>query len=103
MAVTTEKLAHYLHLPPDSVEELSIYINAAKSKARTAGIRDFQNNAEYDMFIITLAASYYENRAFMYSSSYPATAEEAERNRINAAVLALRYAEEDPDPSAEDE
>lgn len=101
MAVTTQSLAEYLRSPPDSVENLETYLAAAKSKARAAGIPDFANNAQYDMFLHALAAMYYENRGMSFSGSYQATAEENAQKLINSFVLELRYAEEDP-PKADD-
>lgn len=97
MAVTTESLRNYLRLPPDSDEDLNGFILAAKSKARTAGIKDFQHNAQYDMFIHALAAMYYEHRGMTFSGAYQATAEANARNLINAFSLELRHATEDGD------
>lgn len=95
MAVTTEKLKAYLRLAPDSTEDVSAYLAAAKAKARAAGVPDFQSNAQYDLFILALASLYYENRGMSFSGSYQATAEENARNMINSFVLELRYATED--------
>lgn len=95
MAVTTQSLAKYLRLPPDSEDDLEAYVAAAKSKARAAGIPDFANNAQYDLFLHALAAMYYENRGMSFSGSYQATAEENARKLINSFVLELRYATED--------
>ena len=97
MAVTEAELREYLRLPPDSAENVSGYIAAAQSKARSAGIPDFQCNAQYDLFILSLAAMYYENRGMAFSGTYQATAEENARKLINSFVLELRYAEEDRD------
>jgi len=95
MAVTTDGLARYLRLPPGSGEDLSPYLNAARSKARGAGVPDYQNNAQYDLFLYALAAMYYENRGMGFSGSYQATAEETARKMINSFVLELRHAAED--------
>lgn len=95
MSVTNAQLADYLHLPPDCSEELYVYIAAAKSKARAAGIPDFQNNAQYDLFILALASMFYENRGMSFSVAYQATAEENARKLINSFVLELRYSMED--------
>jgi hypothetical protein len=103
MAVTTEKLREYLRLPPDSAEDLEQFIKQAKSKARTAGIKDFQHNAQYDGFILELAAMMYDNRGMTFSGSYQATAEGNARNLINSYVLELRYASEDPEEGVADE
>lgn len=94
MAVTTQSLHEYLGNPPDSSEDLTMYINAAKAKAKAAGVPDFKNNAHYDMFIHELAAHFYENRGLSVSGSYQATAEETTRKITNAYVLELRYAKD---------
>lgn len=85
----------YLRLPPDSAEDVDQYLAAAKSKAAAAGIKVFENNAMYDLFIYSLAAMYYDNRGMAFSGSYQATAEENARKLINSFVLELRYASED--------
>lgn len=92
--VKSYDLAKYLRLPPDASEELDPYLAAAKAKAKAAGIPDFKNNAQYDMFIMALAAMYYESRGMSYSGSYQATAEENARKLINSFVLELRYAKD---------
>ena len=94
MAVTTTDLGIYLRLPPDNTENLTLYLEAAKSKARTAGIEEFENNAQYDLFMLALATQYYDNRGLAFSGAYQATAEENMRKLINSFVLELRYAEE---------
>lgn len=95
MAITTTDLATYLNLPPDSADDLTVYLNAARSKARQAGIPSFQHNAEYDLFMLALAGNYYDNRSLSFSGSYQATAEDNARKMINAFVLELRTASED--------
>jgi hypothetical protein len=95
MAVTVEELRDYLRLPPDSSEDVSRYLAAAQSKARTAGIPEFENNAQYDLFMLALATFYYENRGLAFTGSYQATAEENARKLINSFTLELRYATED--------
>lgn len=98
MAVTSKSLHEYMGSAPDDSEDLSIYINAAKAKAKAAGVREFKNNAHYDLFIYELAAHYYDNRGLSVSGSYQATAEETARKICNAYVLELRYAEDgEPD------
>lgn len=96
MAVTQIGLCDYLGLPADNADSLSLYLDAAKSKARTAGIPDFQHNAQYDLMIYALAAMYYDNRGMAFSGSYQATAEANAHKLINSFVLELRHAEEDP-------
>ena len=69
MAVTAEDLALFIGLPPDNAENVQRYLDAARSKARGAGIRDFSNNAHYDMFLLNLGAMYYDNRGMAFSGS----------------------------------
>lgn len=69
------------------------YLAAAKSKAKVAGIPAFENNAQYDLFIIALAAMYYDNRGMTFEEQEQG--EQAARNIINSFVNELRYAEED--------
>lgn len=95
MAVTADDLREYLNNPPDSKESLERYLSAARSKARGAGVPEYKNNANYDLFILALAASEYDNRGLSFSGSYQATAEENARKLINSFVLELRYAGED--------
>lgn len=103
MAVTETDLALYLGLPPDDAGNLSIYLKAAKSKARSAGVPDFKHNAQYDEFILALAANRYDNRGLGFSGTYQQSAEENERKLTNSYVLELRYATEDPEDDEGDE
>lgn len=82
-----EVTVDYLNYPVD------IYLNAAKSKARAAGIPVFENNGQHDMFILALAAMYYDNRGMVFDDPQN---EQAARKMVNSFVLELRYAEEDP-------
>jgi hypothetical protein len=82
----TEITVEYTTIPVD------VYINAAKSKARVAGIPAFESNAQHDLFIMALAAMYYDNRGMTFQN--PADAANAER-MINSFVLELRYGDED--------
>ena len=50
--VTADRFRKYLRLPPDDTEDLEGYLLAAKAKARSAGIPDFQDNAMYDQFLL---------------------------------------------------
>lgn len=68
------------------------YLNAAKSKARVAGIKEYTNNAQYDLFILALAALYYDNRGMTFQN--PADAANTQR-MIDSFVLELRYGDED--------
>lgn len=94
MAVTVESLKAYLRLPSDSAEDVSLYLNAAVAKAAAAGVPAFENNALYDLFICSLAALYYDNRAMSFSGSYQATAEATATKLINSFVLELRHAKD---------
>lgn len=87
--VDVNALKSYLRLPADSAEKLDIYLDAAKAKAEAAGVPE-QDNALYDLFILSLATMYYENRGMAFSGSYQATAEENARKLINSFVLELR-------------
>ncbi len=88
MAVTSGDLIAYLH-PVDESEDLSKYLAAARSKARSAGIPDFSHNAQYDMFLLTLATMYYDNRGMVTDGADM-------QKMVDAFVLELRYATEDP-------
>lgn len=72
--------------------DVDTYLQAAKSKASASGIPTFDNNAQYDLFIMALAAMYFDNRGMTFQN--PADAANAER-MINSFVLELRYAKED--------
>ena len=85
----TEISIDYLTIPVDN------YLSAAKSKAKTAGIQDFQNNAQYDLFILALAAMYYDNRGMTFDGARPDYNEQAAQRIINSFVHELRYAKED--------
>jgi len=87
-------LKKYLRLSPDSVEDLSIYLAAAESKACAAGIPEYTDNAQYDLFLLALAALYYDSRGLSFSGAYQYTAEENARKLINSFVLELRFAGE---------
>ncbi len=94
MAVSETDLKKYLRLPADSEEDLSLYLNAARSKAKNAGVPKYQNNAQYDLFLLALAAMYYDNRGMAFSGSYQASAETNARKMIDSFILELRYAKE---------
>lgn len=96
MAVSVNDLREYLVDPPESDAFLQRFLDAAKSKARDADIPDFKNNAHYDLFILSLAGMFYENRGMGFAGSYKATSEETAMKMINSFVLALRNATEDP-------
>ena len=74
-------------------ESVDVYLQAAKSKASSAGIPVFENNAQYDLFILALAAMYYDNRGMAFDGQDKG--EQAARNIINSFVNELRYAKED--------
>lgn len=97
MAVSIEGFKDYLHPPEDIADkQLEVWLAAAKSEARTAGVKEFKNNAQYDLFIYALAAWYFDNRGMQVSGTYQATALETKQKIENTFVLALRHATEDP-------
>ena len=100
MAVGVSDLRDYLRLPPDSDAGLERYLAAARSKARAAGVPDYESNAQYDLFLMALAAMYYDNRGMGFSGNYQTTTGEAAQALINSFVLELRHAEEDPEVEA---
>lgn len=95
MEATVKDLREYLRLPPDCSEDLEMYLEAAKSRARTAGIPDYKHNARYKLLILIWACEAYENRGTGYSGTYQATAQETAKHISDALVLELRYAGED--------
>lgn len=101
MAVTTSTLRSYLGVPEgvsDSI--LEICLDAAVSEAKTAGVPVFEHNAHYDLFILSLAAWYYDNRGMQVSGTYQATALATKKGLMDAFVLELRYAKDgEPDPN----
>lgn len=94
MAVTIEDLKEYLEFPPVPDSKLSLYLAAAKSKARGAGIPDFKHNANYDLFILALAGLRYDNKSLSFVGGSTGAAEKA---LIDTYTLELRHATEDPE------
>ena len=88
--VTVDRLRRYLRLPPDDDEDVEGYLLAAKAKARSAGIRDFQDNAMYDQFLLQFAGLLYESRSMDTSDADPAKVQAL----LNSFVLPLRYSED---------
>ena len=72
-------------------ENVDLYLKAAISKARAAGV-EASDNAQYDLFILALAGLYYDNRGMTFDDPRN---EQAVRNMINSFVLELRYAKSD--------
>ena len=95
--VEIKTLREYLNMPPDMNDDIaSLCLNAAKSKARAAGIPEFQNNAQYDLFLCALSGLWYDNRNMCFVGTGGNTSvEKAARDMINSFVLELRYAEDD--------
>jgi len=98
----TVTLTNYGITPGEDETEISVdcftinvdnYLAAAKSKAISAGVPVFENNAQYDLFILALAAMYYDNRGMAFDGQDKG--EQAARNIINSFVNELRYAKED--------
>lgn len=97
MAATVSGFRDYLHPPPEITDEqLQLWLAAAKSEARAAGVPDFQNNAQYDIFIYALGTWHYDNRGMQVSGTYQATALETKKRITDSFVLQLRHATEDP-------
>lgn len=92
MAVTLEGLRDFLALPEAGREDQVLYwcLSAARSKARSAGIPDYQENAQYNLFLYALAAMYYDNRGMGQVGT-----EDSAQRMINSFVLELRHAGED--------
>ena len=102
--VNVEKLRAYLNPPPDiGDDKLTMWLNAARSEARSAGVPEYQNNAQYDLFILALAGWYYDNRGMQVSGTYQATALETMQKIKNSFVLQLRHATEDPEEETSEE
>jgi hypothetical protein len=94
--LTIKTLREYLGMPPDTPDTIAdMCLKAAKSKALTAGIPDFQNNKQYDLFLCALSACYYDNRGLAFSNEY---GEGAAQGLVNAFTLELRHATEDETP-----
>ena len=89
MAATAQGLNAYMNYPVENAEELEIFVAAARSKARAAGVPDYANNANYDLFIYALAAMHYDHRGSDLDGN-------AVQSIVNSFVLELRYAGEDP-------
>ena len=51
MAATEAGFREYLRLPEENRENLALYLNAARSKSRAAGIPEFQDNAHYELLL----------------------------------------------------
>ena len=102
--VTVEGFRAYLNPPPDITDEnLQLWLAAAKSNARTAGVPDFRNNAEYDLFLYALATWHYDNRGMQSSGTYQATALDTFQRIKDSFVLQLRYATEDETETADND
>lgn len=99
MAVTIAAFREVLNAAPDITDsQLEMWLNAAKSEARTAGVKEFKNNAQYDLFIYSLGAWYYDNRGMQVSGSYQATALATMQRIKDCFTLELRHAQEDGEP-----
>lgn len=95
--LTIKTLREYLNLPPDAEDSIAeMCLNAAKSKARAAGIPDYKNNAAYDLFLCALAGCWYDNRGLRFiTGNGSALADVSAQRMINTFVLELRHAGED--------
>ena len=95
MAATVEGRRAYMVDPPDEDYTLEMFLQSAISTARSEGIPDFKNNADYDLYIYALATLRYDNRGLQFGGSYVAAQGENARDMKNAFVLRLRHAQED--------
>lgn len=86
MEATVDGLRTYLHLPIEEAAGLELYLEAAREKAKAAGIPDQAGNAHYTLFLYTLAGMYYDLRG-MDLSELDANAQ----RMIDSFVLELRY------------
>lgn len=96
--VGIDGLRKYLRLPEYPDEDLGLYLDAAATKARAAGIPDYKHNAQYDLFLYAVAAVYYDCRGTDLSS-----VDSNVQRMINSFVLELRRAGEDPGEEESDE
>lgn len=96
--VTPAQLKAYLRLPPSDAEDLEGFLLAAKAKASSAGIPEFQYNALYDQFLLQFAGLLYESRS-LGTEADPAKVQ----SLINSFVLPLRYMEDGEEPEPEPE
>ena len=95
--LSVSTLKEYLGMPPDAADTIAeLCLKAAKTKTRAAGIPDFQNNAQYDLFLCALASCWYDNRGLTFAGVASVSAQENAQRLINSHVLELRYAGEDP-------
>ncbi len=86
---TIEEFCKYIHADASDTTA-RLCLNAAQAKARTAGIPDYSDNAQYDLFLYALAGYWYDNRSLMDIGG----TDEATQRMINSFVLELRYAED---------
>lgn len=93
--LTIKTLREYLNLPPDAEDSVAeLCLEAAKNKARAAGIPDYKDNAAYDLFLCALAGCWYDNRGLRFITGNSALADESAQRMINTFVLELRHAGE---------
>lgn len=104
--ITEEDLREYLRLPPDcSDKTLDLCIEAAKAQTQAAGIPELKNNAQYDLYMLALAACHYDNRGLQYQGVGRSASVEAENiiKMMNLFTLQLRYSDEQESESGRDE
>lgn len=102
--VDSKMLREYLGLNPDtSGDVLDLCLAAARSFARDAGIPEYANNAQYDLLICAIAGNWFDHRSLTFAGTYTASSEENMRRMLNAFVLQLRHATEDPQKEPESE
>ena len=86
---TLKEFCGYIHAEESDITA-RLCLRAAQAKARAAGVPDFEDNAQYDLFLYALAGYWYDNRSLM---DIGGTSEDTQR-MINAFVQELRYVEE---------
>ncbi|MBQ8616389.1 MAG: hypothetical protein IJ418_02635 [Clostridia bacterium] len=97
--VTVAGFRAYLNPPPDVTDDqLTLWLAAAKSDARTSGVPEYKNNAEYDLFIYSLGAWHFDNRGMRTAgTSFQSTSLDTYKRLKDSFVLQLRHATEDED------
>lgn len=85
--VTENNFRQYLRLSPDDSEPLEGFIEAAKVKAMSAGVREQHDNQMYDQFVLQFAGMLYESRSMDTADLDPAKVQTI----MSSFLLPLRY------------
>ncbi|MGI6156587.1 MAG: head-tail connector protein [Enterococcus lemanii] len=87
-----QTLSKYLGLMPDEDTTIAgLALNAAKAKAKAAGVCERKNDPYYDLFIYALAGAWYDNRNISTPGLATQAGAEAMQRLVNQFVLELRY------------